>query len=619
MAKKPTKPKVDKSNSKILEPEIPFEITNPESVRKIQKLVDEELGVLSEPEAELDIKQKSKEELLLIAEGKVESNIDSEDKAQLEVPNNTLDDKTGKAIYLRDDFSISKNIFIEVHKSNLLQYFSSGCIFPSQYSSQKAFSDPQSIKENGLLISNGLISNDKDNILIQIDASALNRTLLSIKNNFGIYSGIIPVSRIIKVYVQDSETKKKTLDDSLIRDAGIIPERLIEVGFPTNLSKVSFVELSITSQNLEPQLHQFDKILGLIAGTRNFNFLTYNQTGKFKTISDHSLFAIQAIDETFGTEIVNSGNLSDYYKWLFTNSCPSDRPLLHWLFNRVYNNSNFTDLDTNDFESLCTKTNSFLGEEKQVNDIFSALRKSLGRKRAMNNILELKSKNSLALYVFAYLRNFGTNQNPELPRVELINSKVNKYSEYAFATLNFFFGYKQLRNSEDRLSIHDDTIKKVVKIPTKPAIKFELTTEFDYRIIDSVFNLVFGLKSNELVIYKKKSVELDNTSILIEGYDCYSTMIFGKMYYRILKTEIEEQLRKLPNEITIFSEFGLVCHRLGLKRYLIGLDELIGNPKSILKFVCYSKSDLIDAIRANKIDAEEIKHRIALSQKHKEF
>jgi hypothetical protein len=96
-------------------------------------------------------------------------------------------------------------------------------------------------------------------------------------------------------------------------------------------------------------------------------------------------------------------------------------------------------------------------------------------------------------------------------------------------------------------------------------------------------------------------------------------MIFGKMYYRILKTEIEEQLRKLPNEITIFSEFGLVCHRLGLKRYLIGLDELIGNPKSILKFVCYSKSDLIDAIRANKIDAEEIKHRIALSQKHKEF
>lgn len=531
----------------------------------------------------------------------------------------SVNEKTEKAITIERIFSLDDKLFIEVHKSNLLQYFSSCCIFPSKYSSQKAFSDPQSINENGLLISNGFISNDKDHILIQIDPSTINNTLLSVKNAIGLYSGIIPLSRIIKLHVHDNETKKKIVDDSLIRDAGIIPETIIEVGFPANLSKVTFGDLTIDPKNLEPQMNQFDKILGLIAGTRNFNLLTYNQTGKFKTISDHSFFAVQAIDETFATEIVNSGHLSDYYKWLFANSCPSDRPLLQWLFNRVYNNSNFTDSDTNEFESLCFKTNSFLGEERQVKDIFSALRKSLERKKAMINILELQSKNSLALYVFAYLRNFGTNQNPELPRVELTNSKVNKFSEYAFATLNFFFGYKQLRNSEDRLSISDEIIKKAIRIPTKPTIRFELSTEFDYRIIDSVFNLVFGIKSNELIKYKNISVEQDSSTNAIEGYDCYTTVIFGKLYHRILKSDIEEQLKKLPNEITIFSEFGLVCHRLGLKRYLIGLEELVGNPKSILKFVYYSKNELIDALKANKMDAEEIKHRIALSQKHKEL
>lgn len=516
-------------------------------------------------------------------------------------------------------FSLTNNLYIEVHKSNLLQYFSAGCIFPSKYSSQKAFSDPQSINENGLLISNGFMSNDKDHILIQIDAFVIDKNSLSVNGTFGLYCSIIPISRIIKLYVHDNETKRKTLDDSLIRDAGIIPDTLIEVGFPTNIAKVSFVEFDITPQNLESQIIKFDKILGLIAGTRNFNLLTYNQTGKFKTISDHSLFAMQGIDETFGTEIVNSGHLSDYYKWLFTNSCPNDRPLLQWLFKRIYNYANFTDSDTSEFESLCEKTNSFLGEEKQVKDIFSALRKSLERKKAMNNILLLQSKNSLALYVFAYLRNFGTSQNPELPRVELVNSKINKFSEYAFATLNFFFGYKQLRNSEDRILISDDTIKKAIRIPNKPTIKFELITEFDYRIIDSVFILVFGIKNTELVKHKNISVEQGNTLISIEGYDCYSTVIFGKLYHRILKSDIEDQLKKLPNEITIFSEFGLVCHRLGLKRYLIGLDELIGNPKAILRFVFYSKSDLIDAVRANKIDTEEIKHRIILSQKHKEL
>ena len=532
-------------------------------------------------------------------------------------------EKIDTSINSKSTFDLSENIFIEVHKSNLLQYFSSGCIYPSKYSSQKAFSDPQSINENGLLISNGFVSNNKDHILIQMDTSAIDSTLLSISNDFGLYSGIIPISRIRKLFVQDIETKKKILDDSLIRDAGIIPETLIEVGFPSNLSKISYDELSINPKPLESKLKQFDKILGLIAGTRNYNLLTYNQTGKYKSIADHSLFAVQAIDESFAREIVDSGSLSDYYKWLFANSCPNDRPLLSWLFNRVYDNTNFTDTDTTEFETICYKTNSFSGEEKQVKNIFSALRKSLERKKAFTDILALQSKNSLALYVFAYLRNFGTSQNPELPRVELINSKVTKFSEYAFATLNFFFGYKQLRNSEDRLNISDETIKKVIKVPIKPNIKFELTTEFDYRIIDSVFNLVFGIKNNDLAKYKNILVEQGSTTITIDGYDCYSTMVFGKLYQRIIKSNVLEQimplLNKLPNEITIFSEFGLLCHRSGLKRHFIGLEELIGNPKSILKFVFYSKGDLIDAINENKIDLEEIKQRIALSQKHKEL
>ncbi|HQV79186.1 MAG TPA: hypothetical protein PLJ42_10530 [Chitinophagales bacterium] len=537
--------------------------------------------------------------------------------------NKPLVDKTETVNNSKNKFSLSENIFIEVHKSNLLQYFSSGCIYPSKYSSQKAFSDPQAINENGLFISNGFISNNKDHILIQIHTSAINSTLLSVKDDFGLYTGIIPVSRIRKIFVQNIETKKKTLDDSLIRDAGIIPETLIEVGFPSNLLKISYEELSISPKTFESKLKQFDKILGLIAGTRNFNLLTYNQTGKYKSISDHSLFAVQAIDETFAREIVDSGSLSDYYKWLFTNSCPNDRPLLNWLFNRVYDNANFTDSDTNEFESLCDKTNSFPSEEKLVKNIFSALRKSLERKKVMTDILALHSKNSLALYVFAYLRNFGTNQNPELPRVELINSTVTKFSEYAFATLNFFFGYKQLRNSEDRLNISDEVIKKFINIPIKPTIKFELTTEFDYKIIDSVFNLVFGIKNNDLANYKNILVEKGSTNVATDGYDCYSTVIFGKLYQRIIKSNVLEQilplLNKLPNEITIFSEFGLLCHRSGLKRHFIGLEELIGNPKSILRFVYYSKADLIDAINENKIDLDEIKQRIVLSQKHKEL
>ncbi len=401
-------------------------------------------------------------------------------------------------------------------------------------------------------------------------------------------------------------------------------ENVHEVGFPSNLSKISYDELSINPKPLESKLKHFDKILGLIAGVRNFNLLTYNQTGKYKSIADHSLFAVQAIDETFASEIVDSGSLSEYYKWLFTNSCPNDRPILNWLFNRVYDNANFTDVDTNEFESLCNKTNSFPSEEKQVKNIFLALRKSLERKKVMTDILALQSKNSLALYVFAYLRNFGTSQNPELPRVELINSKVNKFSEYAFATLNFFFGYKQLRNLEDRLTISDDAIKKVIKIPIKPTIKFDLTTEFDYRIIDSVFNLVFGIVNSNLGKYKNMMVEQGPTTIAIDGYDCYSTVIFGKLYYRFIKTNEEETiieaLSKLPNEININSEFFGICYRANLKlNSKFNIFEIISEPKRIANILYYYKSDLIDGVRQKKLDNSELIQRISFAQKHKEI
>jgi hypothetical protein len=541
----------------------------------------------------------------------------------------TVEEKEGGSISVNQEteykntpdtsFSLSRDIFIEVHKSNLLQYFSAGIIFPTKFSSQKAFPDPQAINEDVLLISNGFITNDKNHILICIDVSAINNSLLSVTQEFGLYSSCIPISRIIKLFVHDIETKKKIIDDSIIRDSGFIPDQLIEVGFPLNISRLSIDRLSNNPPNMEPQLKQYDKILGLIAGTRNFNYLTVNQTGKYKSISDHSIFAVQAIDKSFAADIVNSGQIADYYKWLFTNSCPSDRPLLKWLFNRIYDNSNFNDSDTDEFEIVCFKTDSFLGEEKQVKSIFSSLRKSLERKKAMTEILALHSKNSLALYVFAYLRNFGTNQNPELHRLELAKLKVNKFSEFAFATANFFFGYKKLRNSEDRQVISDDDIKNSLQLLSKPVIRFELTTEFDYRIIDSVFNLVFEIKSNRLDKYTNISIEQESPVSPKKGYECYSAVIFGKRYYQVLKSDIEEQLRRLPNEVSIFSEFGLVCHRLGLKKHFVSFENLLDDPKLILKFIHYSKADLIEAIKLKKIDNEELNHRITLSQKYNEL
>ena len=52
----------------------------------------------------------------------------------IEETTKTYNEETEKKINAESNFSLNNNLFIEVHKSNLLQYFSAGCIFPSKYS-----------------------------------------------------------------------------------------------------------------------------------------------------------------------------------------------------------------------------------------------------------------------------------------------------------------------------------------------------------------------------------------------------------------------------------------------------------------------------------------------------
>lgn len=525
-------------------------------------------------------------------------------------------------------FSLNNPIYIEIHKSNMLQYFNSGIIFPYKYSKQKAFDDPQTINSGGIILSNGKLTDYSDqNIIIQVSSDAIDESLLNRFSNYAIYTGLIPISRILKIFVYDSEVKNKLIDDSLLRDGGLIPENLISIGIPKELVKINYEKKNIEYIDLTEKLILYDKILGLLAGTRNYNMLSFNQTSNYKSLSDHFLYATQAIIPDFAKNIIVNPSISEFYKWLFLSTCPQERILLQWIMKRVHNNTNFTDNDTKEFEELCIKSKAFNGEEKQVLYIFSMLRKSLERSKVYNEILKINSKLSLALYIFAYLRNYASFQNPEQARIDLAQVIPSKYDEYAFSALNFFFGYKQLRNFEDRLKLDEINIFNKAKIINKPPIKFDMGSTFDYMIIDSVFKYVFGdcfkIKDNDYSKYLN-IVDINNVDdFTISGYNFTSSLIYGKIYTHIIKInpldELIPILEKLPTDITIFSEFGLYCHRIGLKMSPLSFTELFLNPSSIKRLFSFSKINLIEYLRNNKVDIEELKLRIKLSQKHKEL
>ena len=532
----------------------------------------------------------------------------------------------GRIAYGQKQSDQTRTAFFEVHVGNVLQFFGLGIICPTKYSSQNAFSDVQSINIDYLTLSNGKSSSfNGDDVLLKLDISNIKENDISDFGEYKLVNSAIPISRIIKLFVSNDGIKQRLLEESQLRDGGIIPEDLINVGIPNGLPTITVARATPSIKDISNKLGRFDKILGLIAGIKNYNILTLGKTDIYKTLSDHFFYAIQAIDPLFGKEIVSSAQHSEFYKWLFANDAPEDRVLLGWLINRIYDNNNFTDKDTKAFRQLCVSSKGFSYEEKLVDHIFALLQKSLERKSVFKEILELDSQQKFALFLFAFLRVYGTKTNPELPRLDISKSPPAKFGEYSFAVSNMFFGYKLLRNTEDRLTNISDEYFKLNRRVNKPAIKFELNTRFDYLVIDKVYNYVFGENKAEINFTQLHHLKEQRNEPLSFGdsFNYTNSLIHGKSYQQLIKINpfdsLMPLLMRLPNNIPLLSEIGQCCFRLKLKTNAAHFSGVMYNEVAFKDMMMFSRSVFIDAIKDNRIDIEELKFRLKMAEKYKEL
>ncbi|UZJ63201.1 hypothetical protein OKW96_11800 [Sphingobacterium sp. KU25419] len=102
----------------------------------------------------------------------------------------------------------------------------------------------------------------------------------------------------------------------------------------------------------------------------------------------------------------------------------------------------------------------------------------------MQAIDELKAKSGLPLYIFAFLRNYGNLNSIDVAWRDLSYVYSSSFGEYAFALLGYFYGYKNLRDTDGRLG-SSEIASAFVK--GKAAVKFQLRTRFDYTVIEFVF------------------------------------------------------------------------------------------------------------------------------------
>lgn len=591
------------------------------------KLFFEDTTLVNESVIIKESEQKSKE-----IELEITNPINLEKLSQIKEDSDILEFKLTGSNVSFSPFDFKKPLYIEIHRGNIFHYFASGLITPSNYISNRAFPDLQSIKNNSLLVGNGCSNSEsEDLVLLEIQISETEKNAFVVKDNFAFLFQPIPTSRIKNIFVKNESVKSTILSDSLVFDGGYIPENLIRAVFPTELEKNKYdisENIGLDKVDYSSNINKFDRILGLLAFIRNYNLLLSEKTNSFKTLPNHFFYAIQAIDSSFGVEIVPNNIISEFYSWLFNDNCPQDKQLLKWLFDRLYVFNNFNDTDTKEFESLFNKNSNDLEYEKTIRQVFFGLTKNMERKGVLETIETMKSKSALPLYLFSFLRNYANLNSIEIARRDITTVYSPQFGEYAFALLGYFLGYKNLRNTDERISNTNSILKLLDNVPGKPPIKFQLTTEFDYLIIELVYNHSFYGKispinlstiSIENIATEKKSI----TNLENSEYRIRETLLHGKLYQTVSPSDplavILPLLSKLPKDIPLLSEFGWYCYKLGIKMKPFSLSDIDFSIKSILKIVGYSKEDLIFFIENNKmrIDVEELKTRIDLSQKSK--
>jgi hypothetical protein len=170
----------------------------------------------------------------------------------------------------------------------------------------------------------------------------------------------------------------------------------------------------------------------------------------------------------------------------------------------------------------------------------------------------------------------------------------------------------------------------------KPPIKFQLKTEFDFRVIDLVYNHSFNLPYSNQCENQFENLNADNITPPFNDpkFTLIQSVIFGKLYQEISvvvppllkdnEMDLLASILKLPEAIPLPTEFGLYCLRIGIPAYNSnqkGKNHLLNTNLENFHNTLFSKEDLVNYLRTNmaSIDKDELKLTLALAQKHNEL
>jgi len=401
------------------------------------------------------------------------------------------------------------NYYLHINSGSLAHYLRGGCIKPSVLlnNRERDFQDNCSDK---IIVSTKKWNKDSDCSVEVILSPQEVKTLEKIGSDYLLFNSILPISRIKTIFFTKKEIAKD-IEWKINSTSAFLPIRIVKVDKPLLIetSKENFNFQNTRANNIEAlkvKLKRFDRLMGGIAFMRTSLNCIEDKKINF---SENYFDTISYFNNYIRNEVKSSNiKINEFFHDIFSLKAP----IVNFLNKKI------------DFSIV----------EKIANEESISLKSNFGV-LSLDNI----PHNSLS-FKLAILNTFGTEESKSVESlIEDLFPKltINEGEEIALL-FGLYKGYNSIRN------YYKFSNKKVIA-------KFELNSNIDYYIIETLFQYSFNTKElndsfDWLVQVMPNGIEMpvsyDYKSFNIFG----NTVVLGKNDYSNYLNEI---LEKMSNEI----------------------------------------------------------------------
>jgi hypothetical protein len=344
---------------------------------------------------------------------------------------------------------MSNKLYIPIASNNLSNYFVGGIIIPAKYIDNRN-PDIQDYNKDSILLSRYKFTTHS-NCAIEVILNEKEESIEKISDDFFLLNTPLPISRIKKIYFRKNEQKVKTLFN-IQSGIAFLPENLVQLSDETEMpfSEIDGYKSQVNRADFQAQIKRFDKLMG---GISVMNIARES----YQNYSTHFVVTLGNINAHFNSLLINQGiHINNQFEFAFNEG------------------GKFRDLYDTIFSEISLEIVQTFARKEGINI------------ETKNGVIQLdKIPEGKQTYYVAILENFGLGKRKQLDSFisELISGNLDEKRKEGIALIfGLNKGYKAFRNKYKTANFEVD-------------IKFHLDSQFDYYIIESIFQYVFNRKT----------------------------------------------------------------------------------------------------------------------------